>query len=444
MTATATPTTRSSSGFSAPPGWWRLFTIVIAAVSVAVVATWLAIAAQQEVTRDPLNPDIALRAIDITSENIAPSDSLSYRSLSHQSAVVSGADQTTATSVDVLAGSPTLVGVYAGETMLVGLAIVRPDEDTATITPESSARALLTMAPGLLTADLDATLQRVDVISGDDSFASLVDAFATQPNLSEPNEVVESALAAILDRLPPEDPVADQGCDSVSDSAAYPATGSCVRPVSNGIEINNEQNRWAVLFGGADLDAVCAAVAPSAGSATGGQFVLQGRECDGRALLVAPGPANALAEIDPDILVNRIRVASMLTTTDEWVAPFVSLAGTSSSAPRAMRSTIDAPAQLIAELGRLTSDPTVISHADGVSGEPATIGTRLQATIGLATTVIFDPSIATSFDLNLSARANLAPLLTFYDRTGQRMTAARTTQRWQARSADLITIAAAE
>jgi len=311
------------------------------------------------------------------------------------------------------------------------------------ISARSTARALVALTPGLLRPNLEETFANMGVVEADPAFQELVDAVATNSNITVENELVEQRLAAIADRLPIRQARADQGCDSVISRDAYSSAGTCVQPGASGLTVSNEQDRWVVVFhdapGGTQA---CGVVAPT--DSIGDDELILATNCQGLARLAAPGPEadyrDAQAEVD-----RQVRIAAGLTTLFDYTGPFADLtagsAGFSSQATAHIRGNF---VSLTDSLGALVDSNDQFEAALAVSGSATTAGQRHLAAVSAAE-ILIDESDRTLFlPQRLAADSGHRAIVDFLLRSGERMTSERTDWRWVANASDTLDFGAAE
>lgn len=341
--------------------------------------------------------------------------------------------------IDIPSRVSSLVALHDGSDNVHGLAIVPPggDRDPVSISPSSTARALMSLAPSVLKPDLVRTAQSLQVIEADEAFTVLTDAIAESSNISESNLPVEAAVAAILDRVQRRS-VRDQGCDSVLNPRALAISGTCVEPSTAGATVSNEQDRWALAFRGpAPWSTVCAAVAPE--GTPGSRQSLELGDCGGEALLVAPGPLARTAASDA-VVTNRVQVAAGVELYASYTAPFLDLVGGSAGLNRRDNTHVfGALDELVATTTGLIGQEPGFDSALRLLVEAATPIERHAASLA-ATRSLTEAAGAYVPDWDANASSHLT-LLDFYDRVGEQMLVVdRVVYQWTADSSGIVAI----
>ncbi len=432
------PTTTSSAPVAAAPSArWRLVALFVVAATMAVSVLAVVDVRRGGDLASSTAAGLDLDDVAVSISGIAAPDEITFSSLS-----LASSNASTAGQVSISDSRATLVAARSESAGLIGLAIVSPGRqgEAVAITPETTARALLALSPELLTPNLAVTLDNVNIIAADPSFEALVNAVAVQPTLTEPNSPVEEALAAILARVPVAEPRIDQGCDSIADTSAYPATGTCVRPLTETVEINNEQDRWALMFSGPSLTSPCAAIPPITRTVEPALITMQ--QCPGESLLVAPGPAVVPDGVDARVVADRITIASIFNSIDTWLLPFADLAGQRAPASSGFTAEIvDNPGPLVSNIDALLDSSSGLSSlANALGGGRLPPVERHVATISLSQEVIGSDQLLDTLKIPVAARNQLNSLLDLYDRTGQLIPEAEPVFRWDAAGAAAIDI----
>lgn len=329
----------------------------------------------------------------------------------------------------VPASGAALVSVYDASGALNGLGIAIAQQNGVQISADSTARTLMTLAPAVLEPDINRAMTTVDGFTQDAAFDELVEALTEAPNLSAPNELVETRLARILDRIPVPVAPPDQGCDSIADTRAYPASGACVRPSADKVTISNEQDRWLLVYSpDADWAEICAAVAP-AGHA-GSDVDVRNMDCPEGSLLVTPGPsATASTLANNTVIAERKQVATAVTFLAAYLRPFAQLAaGEGGLGPESLAD--DDIIQISETLGNLGSDASsAIYQAFPNDVSPSTLHRHaVEASLAAFGSDDLDGLVSDSLGTAADARS----LLGFYRRVGDHMVNSTEDQRWEA------------
>ena len=420
------------------PGVWRALSFVLVFAAAVVLIVWTLqsrtasnLAVQNSRTLDadatmvvveglelPSNPSVTVLGIDGRLRTPLPTEGV---------------------ELDIPSRVTSLVALYDGSDNIHGLAVVPPggDRDAVSISPTSTARALMTLAPSVLKPDLVRTGQSLELIEADPAFTVLSDAVAASTNLSASNPTVEAAVAAILDRVQRR-AVPDQGCDSVLNPRALAITGTCVEPSTSGATVSNEQDRWALAFGSPEpWSTVCAAIAPA--GTPGSQQSLETAECGGQALLAAPGPLTRTSSTDAAV-TNRVQVAAGVELYSSYTAPFLDLVGGSAGLNRRDNTHVFGSLdELVATTSALIGQDPGFDSALLLLVEAATPIERHAATLG-ATRSLAGAAGAIVPDWDAGASSHEA-LLDFYDRVGEQMLVVdRAEYRWTADASGIIAI----
>jgi len=188
-----------------------------------------------------------------------------------------------------------------------------PDE-LSTISPRTTAQALVALAPGVLSARPATTDRRVDEVVGTVEFETLVAEIARNSDLAVQNARLDAALANVLSRIPGT-PQADQ---SQCEPAEALAAGVCFASTLDGAVIpGNGQNRWAVAFEAGTM-AACALIPPVSPKASANLTDACPRMID----IASPGSERD--SINPMATEQQL-VASFLTALTEYGLPFADL-----------------------------------------------------------------------------------------------------------------------
>ena len=343
------------------------------------------------------------------------------------------------TDIELPQDMTAIVALTSSNGAIIGLAVVAEDNDRTSIdvSARSTAEALLVLAPGILQPNINDTFANLDVIIGDPAFDKLVDAIAANPNLSDNNEGVEQAYAEIADRLPAKRPQADQGCDSVLASNAYPAAGACVQPEATGLQITNEQDRWALLYSEpADYVDLCATIPPN--RVEGAEAFIPTEQCVGQTLMVAPGPITD-RNIDQTATETRLRTAVAVNSLYEYAGPFADLAGGSAGFADDSVSHIRRNARDVTNtLTFLVESSEEFAAAMDVTRSAATALDRHIAAVSAARNIIEAADTMTLIPHRSQGDDAYLAILDFYVRAGERMVAPRADWRWEADAIGII------
>lgn len=438
MTDFDAPDPRHTPGRSSSrPGLWRVLSLLLVIAAVVVVAMWML---QSRSTRDIAAPNghtLELRSTDVVvdSLDLPPNATVAVLGFDHREATPLGPG---GARLDIPTIVPVMVALLDDQGDIHGLRLVsRPvDRERVVITPASTAHALLVLSPAFLDADLERARQQVEFIDDDPAYETVVEAIAASSNLGSANDAVETAIAAILDRVHRANPLSDQGCDSILNPAARAVAGTCAVPNSTGSTINNEQDRWVLAFASPQpYEVLCAAVAPA--GTPGSQRTIGRVECGDRVLLAAPGPivdrsSERAAEID------RIRLATTVQVFGAFAAPIVDLAGGSAGLNRSTNAhVLDHIEPLVDRMtDRIRNDPGLAGALDVVISS-ATPPERHGATVDAARALLDEPA-AYIEDWNADASTHLQ-FLDLFERIGDRMqVVGRSEWRW---TADAVGIA---
>ncbi len=419
------------------PGVWRALSFVLVAAAAIVLIVWTLqsrtssnLAVQNSRTLDadatmvmvdgplPSNPSVSVLGVDGRIRTAVGPDGV---------------------ELDIPSRVTSLVALFDGSDKLRGLALVPPggDRDPVMISATSTARALMSLAPSVLKPDLVRTGQSLALIESDEAFGVLTDAVAASSNLSDANPTVEAAVAAILDRVQRR-AVPDQGCDSVLNPLALAITGTCVEPSTSGATVSNEQDRWALAFGGPEpWSTVCAAIAPA--GTPGSQQSLGTGDCGNQALLAAPGPLSRASSNDPAV-INRVQIAAGIDLYANYTAPFLDLAGGSAGLNRRDNTHVFRSLdELVATTSALIGQDPGFDSALRVLVEAATPIERHAATLA-ATRSLTEAAGAYVADWDNGASSHEV-LLSFYDRVGEQMLVVdRAAYRWTADASGILAI----
>jgi len=434
--------TSTSHNVPRRPGIWR-------AVSLVAVAAALAISAVSVLqARSASNVEIAeQKEVPLQSSTVSVSD---LPTPVGSKIAVLGLDRSKrrdvtglTTSLDLPRGLPSVVALFDPDDAIVGLAAVGGDAERAVdISPRSTARALMLLTPGVLRPNIEEGLVNVGLIERDAAFDTLVSAIAADSNLSRPNSPVEQAHAQIVDRLEADSPAPDQGCDSVLSRSAYPSTGACAQPKDIGIVISNEQDRWALLFNAANnYAALCAIIAPT--GIDGDEILVPTAECEGEALLVAPGRPGT--DGDNQATINeRVRSASAVTLLYDYVGPFADLVG--ASAGFADESAIHLRSNsksIVGSLSGLVATNDEFSDAMDVSQRSSNNLQRHTASVDAARFIIATSDSTDLISTRIQGNSDHLPILDFFERSGEFMVNPQLDWQWDADAFGIVSFGVA-
>ena len=424
------------------PGVWRAlsFVLVSAAAIVLIIWTLQSRTASNLAVQNSRTLDADATMVVVEGLTLPPNPSVSVLGIDGRLRTPLPAD---GVELDIPSRVASLVALHDGSDNLHGLALVPPggDREPVAISPDSTARALMALAPSVLKPDLAKTNQSLVVIEADEAFDVLSEAIAASSNLSDSNPTVEAAVAAILDRVQRRG-VPDQGCDSILNPRALAISGTCVEPSTSGATVSNEQDRWALAFSGpAPWSSVCAAIAPA--GTPGSQQSLDQGDCGTEALLAAPGPLSRSSSNDAAV-INRVQVAAGVELYASYTAPFLDLVGGSAGLNRRdnthVFSSLD---ELVAATSGLIGQDPGFDSALRLLVEAATPIERHAATLA-ATRSLTDAAGSYVPDWDAGASSHTM-LLDFYDRVGEQMLVVdRAEYRWTADSSGVIAIGASE
>lgn len=422
------------------PSFWRVLSLgtVLATVVLVAIAVLQARSAG-DLEAESRKPPIELDTTRVTLGAVDAPDSgqllaLGLDPTQYTADVVAGGAR-----VDVPADSPALVALSGPDGSIHGLALIRgaADRPAVEISADSTARAVLALSPALLQPDFDLAFDQVDVIAQDPAFENLVAALLADSNISQTNPMVETALAEILDRVPNREPFSDQGCDSVLDPNAYAVTGACVEPNRDGVTINNEQDRWALLYA-TGTGELCGTVAPS--RTPGSVLNLSPDQCGDAAIMVAPGPIVDRA-ISERAIVERVRAAAAVQLFSSYVTPFADLAagaaGFSSDANAYISGNSE---ELVTSFNQLGAQDPAFDAALDTLVNPSTRADRNTAGISAARVLIAAVGEGAPVPDRAALSDGYVDLLDFFVRTGERMTKPKTDWRWTADSVGEIAV----
>ncbi|MEM7094180.1 MAG: hypothetical protein AAF567_14340 [Actinomycetota bacterium] len=420
------------------PGVWRGLSLILVAASAIVIVIWI-FQSRSASSTAALNA----RALDTDSTRVVVEN---QELPANAGVAVLGMDGRTRTTIgprgvdlDVPSRHHSVIALFDGEGAIHGLAFVPPGDDRSpiAISPDSTARTVLSMAPSLLGRDVLQTRQDVAVISEDAAFAELTDALSNDTNISRANRGVEAALARILNRVPIR-PLPDQGCDSVLNARAVPMVGTCVEPDADGVTISNEQDRWVVLFAGPmPWSQVCSAVAPT--GTPGSQRAVSRLDCSDEALLSAPGPVSSAVGNEAAV-ANRVHIAAGVEVWSDYAAPLLDLSGGSTGLNRTDNSHVfDAIDELVATISGLIGQQPGFESAMQVFVDRVTPAERHAATLAGARSLA--ESAGTYVDGWNPAASTHTDILDFYDRVGEQMEIEdRLAFRWDVDGAGTVSI----
>ncbi len=412
-------------------GLWRM--VSLCAILAAIVITALAVLQARQAS-DVAMPDrspVALETTTVTVTGLPTSDGTVITVLGLPASESRRSFDGAGTEIELPADMAALVQLSDESGAMIGLSIVRASDDrlTTDISALSTARALVVLSPGVLRPNLAEAFANLAVIEDDPAFEKLVAEIATNPNLSVANEAVEQAYAEIADRLPAHHPEADQGCDSVLASDAYPSAGTCVQPQGTGLVITNEQDRWVLVYG-ADDDEPCATIPPT--NVEGSEVLIPSEQCTGNAALVAPGPVTNQGEGQP-LIDMRVRSAAAVNILYSYAGPFADLAGGSagftSEAATIIRQRAD---DVVSSLSFLIDSNEEFAAATDVSHRASTALDRHIAAISAARLIIDTADPTAIIPHRAQGDDDYIAILDFFMRAGERMVATRTDWRWEA------------
>lgn len=419
------------------PDVWRIVTLatVVAAVIITAIAVILARGASDVQT--PNQPTIELESASVVLGDMgAVVTDIAVLGLPHQAS--RQAFNANGNTVDIPAGSAAVVAAYDANTSMVGLAIVRDaSAGPVEISAESTARALLALSPGVLRPNLDETFANLAMIEADDAYRQLVVAVRSNPNMSTANVPLETAYAAIADRVPVKRPLADQGCDSVLQRDAFSAAGACVQPKTSGMLITNQQDRWALLYsGGNDWSELCGAVSPA--NTNGDEALIENEQCRALTLIVAPGPIRQTTA-DPVIVQDRLRTAAAVNVLYSYAGPFADLAGGSAGFANESTTHIRRKASEVeGSLSSLADSNDEFAAAVDITFIEATAQQRHRAMVSAARYLLDLADSTTLIPHRTQGDKQHVPLLDFYERAADRMVASRTAVQWEANAVGQI------
>jgi len=419
----------TSTGLS---GAWRVVSFV--AVVAALVVTALSVYRSRSASDVPV-PERTAIALETSTVSItdlpAPAGShLAVLGLPADESRVEVASGGTAVSLPV--GLAALVSLTDDTGSLTGLAIVPADapRPAVELSALSTARSLIVLSPGVLRPNLARSLDSLAGIEEDAAFAELVEAIRSNPDLSGDNPTLEQAYAELADRLT-VDTRADQGCDSVLSSDAYPSAGTCVQPRPTGLVIENEQDRWVLVYS-ADDDGIepCATVAPA--TSEHHDPLVPYEQCTGRALLAAPGPV--LQQSDGQGLINaRVRTAAAMTALYEYAGPFADLAGGSAGFTQAAVTHLRRDATEVAEsLAVLIDSDEAFADATDVARRAMTPHDRHVAAITATRAIIGAADTTSLIPQRAQGESGHDAILDFFERSTERMISSQAHWRWEA------------
>jgi len=422
------------------PGIWRALSLlaVVAAVVITVVSVFQARAASDVAAADQVAA--SLETSRVTSGDLAVPASPEIAVLGLADAQSRQPFDPAGTDLPLPRGRTAIIALLDADAggEIVGLAVGRGGTDRSAIelSARSTAQALLVLSPAALRPNLDETFAQVEVVENDESFTTLVQAVQANSRIAADNEALEAAYAAIADRIQVKSPAPDQGCDSVSALDSYAAAGACVQTSDAGLTITNEQDRWALVYSGAnDFAELCAVVAPT--GTLGDEVLVSRADCSGDSLLVAPGPVTTLGQ-NQDILEQRVRIASALNMLYGYSGPFADLAGGSAGFSTSSNSHLRQNSQdVVAVLARLVADEEFAAAVDVPLRASTAVDRHFSA--ASATRSIIEEADSTNLipERTPGDTGHLA-LLEFYQRSGERLTSERTAWRWEADAIGMI------
>lgn len=447
MTASERPANQitSDATIAVPghPGRWRL--VSLAAVAFAVLVVTLSIV-QDRRSADSAPPgEDALEFTDITvGGSIVTAAHLQTSAHGDSTATeIRAVDASSGIAmVPVSALGYALVTATTSDGAITGLAINDPANQTTTIDDLSTAQVLLTLSPALLLHDIDQASRSAARIVDDPMHDALVAAVASSQAITPANNELGASLAALLDRVPIPAPQPNQGCDSVSNSRAYPIAGTCVQPGNDTTTIENEQDRWVLVFGEQDdWSTICASVPPA--HATNSSRTISSTDCTSRVLLTTPGelPDNNVQfeGVTGDVLAARHDAATALTLLDAYVLPYAALtAGIDGYTDRVAVASSSVP-EIVRELSQLMASDQLALDAVRAAYDPAsTPAARHRATAQAAYSMLSSDRVVAALPTEIGQREQALALLDFYRSTASYMTAQRSGPTWTAVAAGVI------
>lgn len=401
---------------SGRPGAWRIMLLLTALAAMVIFAVDLSRGRAGNDRSAAVSTERSTRLITVAVADLPVSDSTRTLALGLPRESASAA---IGEPLAIPGGPGSVIALVDGAD-IVGLAVV-DDGDTAEISPESTARALLRLAPGVFGRDTNRSRAQVDAIASDAAFVDLVNAVAVQPLVSDVNEPVEVALAKILERLRLPNPLPDQGCDSILDTQAYAAAGACVQPGDTSTTVKNEQDRWLLAYPAPDGATPCAGIGPEASAVS--EVSIAQDACPEAVVLVGPGPATVSIAGDWQ---TQIEAAAAITTADNWALPFMAAVGASPPEQSSTEALFDSLGDYVNALSNVRSADT---------GAALTAGERHLGTILSARTMLNSDQIVALTGTDPSVPLLLTAL---YERAAETMTNAGTASRWSSPGLGLV------
>lgn len=430
------PTSDPSKAHSSEPGRrtgvWRV--VSFGAVLAAMIITALSVIQSRSAGDVPVPEQaaIALQATTVTIADLPTPEGSHLAVLGLSDAESRRPVEAGGTEIALPRDLAALVALTSGNGDLTGLAVV-PDGGarlTTELSPRSTARALVVLSPGVLRPNLARALESSTNIENDPAFERLVDAIRTNPDISNDNPPVEQAFAEIADRIVPGSE-ADQGCDSVVSGDAYPSAGTCVQPRPAGLVIENEQDRWVLVYSADDDGNLpCAAVGPVRSSAH--DPLIPNEQCAGDSLLAAPGPVLNRGE-GQQLVDKRVRAAAAVTALHEYAGPFADLAGASAGFARdSVDHILRDTDEIVGSLTLLIETDDEFAAATDVARRATTPLDRHVAAVAAARLIIDTADTTAIIPQRVQGERGHTAILDFYTRVGERMISNQTTWRWEA------------
>ena len=413
-------------------GLWRVLSLAAVLAGVALTALSLLQARDASNVQIPDFAPIALAKTNVTIGGDLPvtADQVAVLGLAHSE---SRQDFNPAggTSVQLPQDTPSVIALYQADSALVGLAVTTDPTLDVEVTAESTAHALLVLSPGVLRPNIAQSLANVERIMEDASYSVLVDALRSNPNLSTSNSAVETAFAQIADRVPLKNPPADQGCDSVVQRDAYPATGMCVQPQAGGLLISNHQDRWVYVYDNdSDWSELCATISPE--STTWDEESVDVEQCGEGSLVVAPGRVT-LDGFDEEMVKQRLRTIAALNSLYEYVGPFADLAGGSAGyLGRGTNHFHNEATSVEDSLNMLVETNDQLATVVDVTLIESTARERLLASTTASRILIDAADVTSLIPHRTPGDSQHLALLDFYTRASDLMTSSQVDIRWEA------------
>jgi len=424
------------------PGRWRIVSLVAVAVA-ALIVTISIVQDRRSADREPPGGEDALEYIDFTVAAL-PDPAVVIRSAAPIEPSETTIDPSTNTgTVAVTGDGQALVVALTGSGQVAALAITDPTAQQAlSLDERSTAQTLLMLSPALLDGDVDASARAASLISTDPMHDVLVAAISRNAALVSTNDDLGSSLAAVLDRVPLPSAQPDQGCDSISSLQAYTVAGTCVVPGNSATTIQNEQDRWVLVYGEPDnWSSLCTVLPPA--TATGTSASITADDCGARALVTSPGPLpddlDEFADVTAPILTSRHDAATALMLLDDFVLPYAAVtAGIDGYNDRAVVAPSAVPL-IVRELSQLMASDQLALDAVRAAYDPkSTPAVRHRAAAHAAHAMLSSEQVVAALPAELGQRTDALELLDFYDFTASFMTAERSGPIWTAAAAGVI------